>query len=485
MIDFKIPDAMKKFNTPEKEKEFLQKQLFIHEKYDGVKITLVRNDQPFHYDYRKNWIIAYKGNILYPEEFAFIDIEFALTESIGVSQFALVHEQLSMFHYTADEIPMNTEIFVEFIMNKPTITRDYEQKHRLIVLASAQCVYTETLGILKTTHEKLNSDQTTMDYAEALRMQTPLLIFHGIINRGQHTHEHKSLEYIKQLMLMGQSFLGGKREGVVIKLLDGSMYKMIQDDQHDKEVRNNKKNQWRMSEFDEWSYWLWVNEEAKNLVDELTNNPEYLRSNLAFLSHRIYSTYDPDQAQYFHDKKSIRQIEDDIMLTAKTKLIKHLEGNNGVLFCGRFQPVTKAHVEIVRTALEDFDTVTVNIIRSLNRDCQESSENPFSLELIERMWKRVSPHINVQHTRTGNVITMINKAEHNINVVLAGSDRVETYNKQLENSKDVHVEEIERAGLGISATQLREALRKDNYETIYLFMDQIHTNFIEELKEKL
>ena len=62
-----VMDKNKKVDT-EKAHQFLNQNFTVEEKADGTKLTLYRNDRPFNpNDYTKNWIVAYKNQIIWPK----------------------------------------------------------------------------------------------------------------------------------------------------------------------------------------------------------------------------------------------------------------------------------------------------------------------------------------------------------------------------------------------------------------------------------
>ena len=65
MLDVSIPNIDKVLKDESQIIFFLDKQIKVYEKFDGTKLTLLRNEQPFLNDYRNNWIVSYKGNVLY------------------------------------------------------------------------------------------------------------------------------------------------------------------------------------------------------------------------------------------------------------------------------------------------------------------------------------------------------------------------------------------------------------------------------------
>ena len=108
--------------------------VIVTEKTDGVKITIVRNNNDKSDNWKDNWIVSYKGNVIHPEDFSGVDPETekqSLSSSIGVTQFKKIFNILEQANLkkSIKEIPKNTELFFEFLMRKPTLTRQYKKYH--------------------------------------------------------------------------------------------------------------------------------------------------------------------------------------------------------------------------------------------------------------------------------------------------------------------------------------------------------------------
>ena len=70
-------------------------------------------------------------------------------------------------------------------------------------------------------------------------------------------------------------------------------------------------------------------------------------------------------------------------------------------------------------------------------------------------------------------------------MVLAGSDRVDGYKKQLERQLDMHVEETKRDYSGVSGTKARESLVNNDFPMFKQNMDQTTWQYFEELRNEL
>jgi len=433
--------------SDEKIKSLLNIPVTVTEKTDGTKLTLIRNDKEYSADWRDNWIVAYKSNILNPEDF--VGIEGDVKEkmkagSIGVSQYRVVHDILADAHPNCKSIPPNTEFFLEFVMRKPTLTRTYSKYHNLILIAWSPTSYRVVSGRVYSTPTEFNTESREQ-FAKLLNVQIPASLFTGKLSGVG-----GSFDEIKRHFLGIESVHGGLSEGVVLEFKDGQVYKILQDDQHDVEKRGEIKRSHEPK--DPGKYWSKIRQYALDFVQKLDVSRDF-HTNLSQLSKQVYqSSIAPIDLN-----KSEINAKDDIFLTAKTLLMRKSPGNNGALFIGRFSPLTIAHYNIINNALETYDSVTVNIVKS-----KVDAQNPFPVEFQREVLERCfGSKIEVVVAGTGNLVAILQKSKHLINVVLAGTDRVAGYRDQLKRSPDVEVVEIPRTD-DISATRVRRAIADDN-----------------------
>ena len=151
MVDISILNADKAFSKKPVEFFFQldgqgntisPREFIIEEKFDGTKLTLFRNNEDYDSkDYTKNWIVAYKNSILHPNDFSSGSSKKAKEQGIGMSQYRLVHEHLKKNNRSLKSIPKNTEFFVEFLMRKATLTRDYDNKHSMILIGYLNMIF--------------------------------------------------------------------------------------------------------------------------------------------------------------------------------------------------------------------------------------------------------------------------------------------------------------------------------------------------------
>jgi cytidyltransferase-like protein len=236
-----------------------------------------------------------------------------------------------------------------------------------------------------------------------------------------------------------------------------------------------KKLRYKMSIEAETQYFKLINEIADNVIKGIDCTKEYKKtiSNLNKNVFEVIKTEYPD-----HSKKTELNIRDDIFLSSKLKLMRFLPGNNNALFLGRFQPPTKMHIQIIEDALKSFDNIVIAIVKGKK---SEKSLNPFPFELQKKMFTDKFPNVEILQVGSGNIFGIISKVEHNINSILAGSDRVEGYKKQLQKTPDTNVHEIKRSHNSVSSTKVRQSITTRNYKNFTDNMDKSHYKYWETL----
>jgi len=79
------------------------------------------------------------------------------------------------------------------------------------------------------------------------------------------------------------------------------------------------------------------------------------------------------------------------------------------------------------------------------------------------MLKAAFPNLEIVQTSSGNLIRIITSASKNVNAVLAGSDRVQSYKEQLRTMPGVAVKETKRSDDDISATKIITNIEDEAY----------------------
>lgn len=287
MLDISIENADKIVTSDAKLKDFLNDTYIVKEKFDGTKLTLWRNDNDWDEDYEKNWVVAFKNQILYGAEFNSVDREKVKKYSVGISQYAFIHDHMKKIHKNTKSFPKNTEIFIEFIQNKLTTTRDYENKHGLYLIAHSPAKGEIEGGMLKTRATGFFQNKLD-DYSKILELNLPPVVFEGRLSseseitgsikneklkaswlKNKKDYANNPYQTIKKTFLEFESSLGGTTEGVVLHNQNGMLFKFVQSDQYSKELRGTKKEKYQSDRAVENKYWETINTLSQNLLTEL------------------------------------------------------------------------------------------------------------------------------------------------------------------------------------------------------------------------
>lgn len=493
MLDISIPKADKYFN--------LNTNYTIEEKTDGVKLTLFRNDKPYSKNLADNWIVAYKNNILHPSEFKSVTSKKAKEQGFGISQYRLVFDHLIKVHKNAKEIPTNTEFFVEFLMRKPTLTRDYENKHGMILIGYSHNVKVDKKSDFRlyTKDTKLNQDLNS-HYADILELDLPKTVFDGNFSsfaemkKGAQSDAFKSIirknkaeldelylndkqdelkKFIENMLLNIPSVYGGKTEGVVLKDKEsGRMYKFLQSDQHDKDVRAAVKQKYSMDKEKENEYFTEIKNIAKQILKVIDTSKSHSEV-LAEISEAVHKRKLP---KGMHTKKSDHQIKEDLHLTIKMQYEKMLHGWAAIV--GKFRIVTKEHVNMIEYALDKYKGASVMIVTG-SREKKLAEANK---EILEEIFKGKPVEFFI--ASTGNIIALERKTRNPIVAYVCGPDRKTDYQNQLTNANNDSIVDVYDGGKReeVSASNAELFLKRDDLQQVKKIVHPVAYKHIDKWK---
>ena len=493
-LDISILSAKKYLSSTAKIQKFFETPVLIEHKTDGVKISVIYTGNE-----EKPWIFAYKGMIIYDGEFEYASKPALKKSSISNSQFQIILDHFKKIPFEKISnfpgLRANHEFFIEFLMRKPTLSSNYHKSHGMVLIAHSPTKWKERFGrLISRPIDFITEDRN--DFAKLLKIDVPQVLFKGILGsdnmfqNGIENSELKSLyaqqsksfnwsnyeillNQVQELFLTVESKYGGKEEGVVVKYLDGSdvLIKFQQDYQVDQNARAQIKDKWKGTPEEEDAYFKQVRLVALEIINQM--NLTVKRPLQDFL--QIASGLLKDQKLSIqHPIKDKINIQDDIYNTMKMIITKKMKGNNGALYLGKFRVLSSAHYKIIKDAIAVYDHVVVALV--------SSAETKDTKDLRERMLKAAFPTLEIVHANSGNLFTIINKASSNINVVLAGSDRVAAYSKMLEKNPDIRVREIKRTDEDVSATKIVKAIKEDNFELFKSMTPKEIHDFYNELK---
>lgn len=472
MLDISILAQDKVLKNKSQREEFLTSKVTVYHKTDGIKLTVmkIQNDGLL-----TDYIFQYKGNVLYPGEYDYQTPFKIKRDSVGQSQFGLVFNHFNKLG--KNSIPVGTELFIEYLMRKPTLSSQYSDTHKMVLIGYSKSSWEVNYARLKTKPSGFKIEKR-MSYARELNIDTPLKLFDGILGSERSLEsgiEYKGLrdEYnsrknsfnwdedellikdISDMFLQVDSKYGGKEEGVVLQYND-KIIKYQQQYQLDQDARRLIKAKYQEDTPEkEGDYWTLVTGEQSKIQFNISSKRGSLESKLQELS-QVLKNYKPT---FCHSKKCETNIKDDIQLNQKNLIVKSMKGNNGQLVLGKFRVLTKdGHVKLIKKALKEYDQVVVCLV--------SSKETKVTKDLRMKMLQATfgsNPKVHFIEAQTGNLITILNKSPININQVIQGSDRVQNYTVQLQRQLGVSAQELERDSTQISQTEVISKLNDEAF----------------------
>lgn len=464
MIDISIQSAEKYLTSDKKLKEFLESPVKIYEKLDGIKIDLYHIDNTGIPE--KDWVVGYKGNIIYSSEFEYLSDIQIKNSSISGSQFKFIFDYLKKVD--SKSIPVNYEFFTEYLMRKPSLLSNYKYNHRLVLLACSPSKIDIAMGKVRS---KGNFDISRRDeFAKLLKVDTPPIVFDGILrlfesgckskellsiyNANKHllTGELSDVSVFTDILLKLDSKYGNTPEGFVLDFGD-KILKVQQSYQLDKDIRADKRSDYKMSYEEEKRYQDYVRLSALNIINKLKRpfREVDLPNILKEVANELKILKDIPE----HKKKNKTQILDDIQSNCKRIIIKQLTGNKFFLFLGKFRILTKAHYNTIKEGLKTHNGGVVCLITG--------SKTKFSRDLRYKMLQTCFPDIRIVEHSSANIFRILQDIPVNISSVLCGTDRVNAYASMLSKAPDIKIQEFKRTDRDISATAVLENLENELY----------------------
>ena len=439
MLDISIPKVIKVVTSAVAAQEFCNQYVKIVEKLDGTKLTFIRNSEPFDEDdYLKNWIVAYKEGVVFPEEFTGLvgrgREEEIKEKSAGRSQYAFVHNHLKRVHKNTADFPADYEFFIEFIQRKPTISRSYEKTGGLFLTGFGPTVFS-LRGARITSLAEFENDSEKFEYfRNALELESYPVLFEGrldsvdnLVAGSKDSSISSRFESMRQKLdsLIGTrswkealsliidvfsdftSALGGDAEGVVITPLQdpatgqttkytGRLFKTSRSDQHDQEMRKMKKQQefGEGTKDQEAAYYENLSRFIRAKIDEDDLDDESVSSMLAKISEIVYSMSRENFENEGVDnpRKDLIVIQDDAISAARNIVGKRasagVKGRGSFVSIGvvpmAVKPLHKGHWAVIEQASRENDKVFL-IVSAKSR---ESGGVEISGSDMIKIWKR-------------------------------------------------------------------------------------------------
>lgn len=165
---------------------------------------------------------------------------------------------------------------------------------------------------------------------------------------------------------------------------------------------------------------------------------------------------------------------------------------NGLIL-GRFQIFHKGHESLVEKAFKFCDTILIFIGSS---DKKNTAENPFSYEIREKMIKEIYgdkvivkplPDLGVGDVPAWGDYVFKNAKKYidPVDYIFFGNEVKHNLWYSEEHSKNTVFQVLDRSDIKISATEVRDAIIKDDREFFEKFTNPAIHKFYDELREIL
>lgn len=153
------------------------------------------------------------------------------------------------------------------------------------------------------------------------------------------------------------------------------------------------------------------------------------------------------------------------------------------LFVGRFQPITKAHTDIINEMSKNNDKCIIFLVKSKSHNIS----NPFNESIQKEMLESIIPeNVSVEVINTGFFVDYINTLDESDFTLYAGTDRVQSYEsfkKYMNEGKTLNIVEISRTDDDISASLVRESIINDDVTSFKNMTDDRIHKFYDTLKK--
>ena len=395
--------------------EILGQGTVITEKVDGTKLTLVRTNETNPTDYTKNWVVAYKGTVLYAKEFAHLtpqgkqDIS---QSSVGIGQYSMIFDHLAKINNKIASIPKSTEFSVEFAQNKDTLTRTYAQKGGMFLRSYGEVQYRVVGGGLNTIpKEEITDYPSVKKMADLLEISTFPIFFQGKITKENIAKNSllaskmtnvdwknplDVLSKFSDAVLTIPSTLGGTTEGVVLKMDNGSFYKVVQADQYDAEVRGAKKDMYKLDPEAATAYFQQMRALIQNIFNVIGTDGKSEEDVIS--DSNFYIAKNEKSLKKFFDslqklagnKKNLVQIKDDIHDTIRLMISKQaLLGSSTktiALIPIAGKPLHIGHWKLIERAANENDNV---VVYTSSSDRAKKGEFPIYGDDFIKIWSDI------------------------------------------------------------------------------------------------
>ena len=455
LLDLRVQHASKYLSDDSKKDTYLKSPLIIEQKTNGTKINILKIQNTGIAE--KDYIVSKNNNIIYPDEFNYTTRRY-MKESNGDAQLGLIWEHL--FRLRKNDIPLDTELFVEFIPNGV-----YDKSHDMILIGHSDSTHEIKNGKLLTKPDLFKVNERNK-YATEMNFNTPNVLFMGIIgnrndfNEGIISPDLKSLyrdsdikwdnpevvvESTKSMFLKVPSRYGGQEKGIVVKYDNSGVIMKWQNNQETKS--------------------LTIVEDTidAEVVTQVLNQNKPQKSRKQDFRESILR---------FNTKLKSLNISEPLKEQAASEYKKRLskDVSNSAIMIGEFRIFTKADYDIIKEALANYDTVTIGLISSKRTKGSKHLRN----EMVEKLF---GSKIEIINSSSSNIHTLLEKSINNITTVITKPTETEKYKDILSETYGVNVYESDIDGVDsadlIAHIDNKELFKKNTSNKLYELYEQV------------
>lgn len=362
----------------------LNSKIIVQQKPKGLKVNIIKENNTGRAE--EDWKVKFNNKFIYPNEFDYVTASQVRKYSKSTSQLKLIWEHLKKIGRT--DIPVGTDLFVEFISNSENTT--YTTLHSIVLIK----------GVIKNTLNEgsLISENNLKKYADLMCFDIPEILFEGYLNSntafvsGIKSEELKKLyrksnirrtgskQTIKDsvdLFLAVESKYGGRENGIVVKY-NNSIMKYINSIVESNKISNTDPK---------------IIEEAVGLMKKIkTDNIEEAVTKLS---------------EILKESKHDFQHTETLQYNTKNLIVKKF--NSGVLFVGKFKDLCESKLKVLREASAKYKTMTIGIVSQRDTKGTKKERN----EKIQEMF----PNAEIVNTSTTDLDYIIKKCSNEITTV--------------------------------------------------------------------
>jgi len=171
-------------------------------------------------------------------------------------------------------------------------------------------------------------------------------------------------------------------------------------------------------------------------------------------------------------------------------------GRKVVMFVGRMQPPSIAHVKIIEDMKKKYPSAepVIFIVKGEGTGLNKE-KNPLDFNtqkrLLQTSTKNLTKNIyEIPSAFLGEMLKTLREQNMEPIAIFCGTDRVKSYQQQIDRYKlklnlNIKVEEIHRTGEDVSASKIRDAIKQNDFETFSKMTVGYNKSIFDMLRSKI